>query len=36
MAERFSQAEAEESYLQAAPPPTLYPGLARYLRKSAT
>jgi glyoxylase-like metal-dependent hydrolase (beta-lactamase superfamily II) len=33
MAERFAESEAEGSYQQATPPPTLYPGLARYLDK---
>jgi len=31
MAERFANAEAEASYHQAASPPTLYPGIERYL-----
>ncbi|MDX6665852.1 MAG: hypothetical protein QOG68_2058, partial [Solirubrobacteraceae bacterium] len=33
MSERFAQATWADSYHQAAPPPTLHPGLARYLRK---
>lgn len=32
MTDRFAAAEAAESYRQASPPPTLYPGLERYLR----
>lgn len=36
MAERFSATEAEASYLQAAPPETLWPGLSRWLRVSST
>jgi glyoxylase-like metal-dependent hydrolase (beta-lactamase superfamily II) len=32
MAERFAATEAARAYERAAPPPTLYPGLARYLR----
>lgn len=34
MAQRFAAAGARASYEQAAPPPTLYPGLARYLCKT--
>jgi glyoxylase-like metal-dependent hydrolase (beta-lactamase superfamily II) len=33
MAERFAAASDEGSYHRAVPPPTLYPGLDRYLRK---
>ena len=35
MAARFAEAEEEESYLQAAPPETLWPGLSRWLRVSS-
>ena len=35
IAARFAEAEAEESYLQAAPPETLWPGLSRWLRVSS-
>lgn len=33
MAQRFAASGHEASYAQAAPPPTLHPGLARYLDK---
>ena len=35
MAARFAEAAEEESYLQAAPPDTLWPGLSRWLRVSS-
>ena len=35
IAARFAEAEEEESYLQAAPPDTLWPGLSRWLRVSS-
>ena len=35
MAARFVDAEAQESYFQAAPPETLWPGLDRWLRVSS-
>lgn len=33
MAERFAAATEEDAYLRASPPPTLHPGLDRYVRK---